>query len=492
MGYTRYQYMEHFTPSLQWIKDSQVEQIHFATLELLDRTGMRVDNRDALRLLKDAGCLVENNRVRFPKWLVEECIRSAPSSISISDREGRRTMFLEKNRVYFGTGSDLPFILDDETKERRNSVKRDVANSAILTDYLPCFDFVMSNALASDYDPRISDVHNFDAMVRNTTKPIVFTAFSVRSTERIIEMASLVAGGCERLRRNPFVILYSEPISPLVHSIEGVEKMFKCFDYGIPVVYVPGVVAGSSTPVTKAGTVVQMNAEALAGVVIAQLYRKGAPIIIGGGATPMDMKTTTTLYGSPDAQMNYCVMTRLSQFYGIPNFTEAGCTNAPIPDCQAGMEAAIGILMAQLTGANLVHDVGYLEGGKTGSLAFLVICNEFISAARYMGQGTRISDETVALDVIDEVGPAGGFLDHPHTLKHFRDEIWDTSLFNRVHWPMWQQAGRKDLYEKAKERVRDILNTHKPKQLDADIVEGLDRMLKDCSRETDSDKGVMG
>ncbi|MDR3541631.1 MAG: trimethylamine methyltransferase family protein [Desulfosporosinus sp.] len=474
--------IEQATPMLRWVSEGQIEEIHLATLEVLERTGVKVDHPEALQLLKDAGCIVNEHRVRIPSWLVDECIRLAPSKIVVANRNGKRIMPLEKNRTYFGTGSDLPFTVDLETGERRCSTKKDVELASRVMDYLPNYDFVMSYAIASDQNAKVSDLHQMEAMVSNTIKPMIVTAHDEINMRAQLEMAALVAGGREELRKNPFLILYSEPISPLVHTNDGIAKMFACFEYGVPVVYTPGILSGATTPVTKAGTIVLMNAEALAGVVMAQLKQKGAPIIIGGGATPMDMRTTATLYGSPETMMNYAIMTQLSQFYGIPNFTEAGCVNSPVPDAQAGMEAGTGILMAQLMGANLVHDVGYLEGGKTGSLTFLTMCNDFMDAARYMGRGTRIDEETLAVDVIDEVGPGGNYVAHTHTYENFRKEIWNPKQFNRSFWEIWEEQGSKTVEVNSAELAKEIVATHTPELLDETVRTGLNEIIAETER----------
>lgn len=474
----RSNYDEQVTPYLRWISDAQVEEIHYASLEVLERTGIIVQNREALNLLKDAGCRVRDDRVWIPAWLVEECLRLAPKRIAVADRLGRRVMPLEKNRVYYGTGSDLPFTIDLDTGERRVSCKDDVNRAARLMDYLRNFDFIMSYAIASDTNPAVSDLHQFEAMTRESSKPIIFTAHNAENTEAIIEMAAACVGGEDNLRSNPYIILYSEPISPLVHTEAGVGKMFKCFEYDIPVVYTPGVLAGATTPVTKAGCITLMNAECLAGVVMAQLKKKGAPIIISGGATPMDMKTTATLYGAPETSMNYAVMTQLARFYDIPNFTEAGCVNAPLPDIQAGVEAAMTIMLTQLEGCNLVHDVGYLEGGKTGYLPFLAICDEIIDMARYTGRGTRITPETLAVDCIDEVGPGGNYMGHPHTFKHFREEIWTPRFFIRYLWEQWEAKGKQTPLDLAKARVRDVLAEHRAASLPDGAPEEMQAIIR--------------
>ncbi len=472
----RSNYSQQLSPSLKWFTESQLEEIHSSTIDVLERAGVRVDHDEALKLLKDAGCIVKDRVAKIPGWLIEEAIRIAPSKINIYNREGKPAMCLEANNTYYGAGSDLPFHLDFETGVRRGAVKQDVVNAAKLIEKLPNFDFSMSYGIPRDSETAKGDLHQFAAQVLNCSKPIIFTAFNENNLKTIIDMAAAAAGSHDYLRERPFLILYDEPISPLIHTREGMAKMFTCIEYGVPVIYTPGVVAGGTCPVTKAGTIVQMNAESLSGLLIAQLKKKGSQVIIGGGATPMEMNTTATLYGSPDAAMNYCAMTELSQFYRIPNFTEAGCSNAPVPDAQAGMEASIGLLLNQLCGANLVHDVGYLDGGKTGSLPFLVMCDDFISAARYVGAGTAVNKDTIGTDTIEAVGPSGHYLGEEHTMKHFRSEIWSPTVFNRTMYETWEKLGSKDIFDLAKEKAAALLK-EEVNAPDEAVVEKINSML---------------
>lgn len=446
------------SPRLRWFSDGQLEELHNATLAVLERVGVRVDHEGALKLLGEAGCLVRDKVVRIPRWLVDEAVRSAPASIAVYDREGNPAMNLEANKTYYGAGSDLPFHIDLDSGRRRNSQHGDIVNAARIIDRLPNFDFCMSYAIPGDASAARGDLYQFAAQVLNCAKPIIFTALTAENTRAILAMAAAAAGSPEMLREKPFLLHYAEPVSPLIHTREGVEMLFTSIDHYVPVIYTPGVVAGGTCPVSKAGTIVQMNAEALSGVLMAQLRRRGAAVVIGGGATPMEMRSTATLYGSPDAAMNYCAMTELARYYGLPNFTEGGCTNAPVPDAQAGMEAALGLLLNQLCGANLVHDVGYLDGGKTGSLPFLVMCDDFISAARYIGAGTVVNDDTMGLEAIAAVGPAGHYLAEEHTMKHFRTEIWSPTVFNRMMWQTWEQLGSKDCFALAREKAISLLN----------------------------------
>lgn len=176
-------YDEQITPSLKWVTDSQLEQIHYATLEVLERTGIVVKHKEALKLLKEAGCRVQGEHVWIPAWLVEEALRLAPKRIAVANRLGERVLPLEKNRVYYGTGSDLPFTIDIETNERRTSTKQDVVDASKVVDALPNFDFLMSHAIASETNPAVSDLHQFEAMTANCSKPIIFTAHNPENTE---------------------------------------------------------------------------------------------------------------------------------------------------------------------------------------------------------------------------------------------------------------------------------------------------------------------
>jgi trimethylamine---corrinoid protein Co-methyltransferase len=258
-------------PTLTLLSEEQQEALHLGTLELLQRTGVEVYSEEALDLLRKAGCIISGQtRVKIPAYLVEEAVRTAPPSITLYDRSGEPAMFLEGRNVYHGTGSDLPNVIDPFTGERRLATKADIANSARLCDALPNIDFIMSMALPHDVPVATSDLHSFDAMVRNTTKPILYTAHDKKGLSAILQMAYAVVGGTETLRERPFLMLYAEPSAPLRHSQEAVEKLLLIAERNLPVAYVPGIIAGSSAPITLPAILLIANAEQLSGLVIAQ------------------------------------------------------------------------------------------------------------------------------------------------------------------------------------------------------------------------------
>lgn len=452
------------TPSLSFMTPDQLYELHLATLEVLERVGVRVDEDEALDLLRKAGAYIEGRIAKIPAFLVQEALQSAPERVVLCNRNGERTLFLEANMTYYGPGSDLPFTLDLETGERRPSTKQDVVNATRVVDALPNFDFMMSFAIATDVPAAVSDLHQFEAMVNNTTKPIVVTAHHRQGMLDIIEMAAAVSGGYEELRRKPFLACYDEPICPLTHTIDGTQKLLVLAEYGIPAIYVPGMLGGGSAPATTVGTLVQGNAELLSGLVIHQLKVKGAPFIYGGCPSIMDQRTTNVCYGNPEWHMNSVVWSQMARMYRLPIFSSGGCTDSPVFDQQAGIEAGYSLLLAQLSGANLIHDVGYLESGLTGSLETLVACDEIISMVRYIGRGYQINRETLAIDAIERVGPGGNFTMDQHTFDHFR-ELWWPELFNRNRYDDWKAAGSPTLKDKCRRKAKKILEQHRPEPL---------------------------
>ncbi|MDK2986563.1 MAG: trimethylamine---corrinoid protein Co-methyltransferase [Clostridia bacterium] len=475
----RSNYSVYMTPQFRVLSDKQVEEIHLATMELLQRTGVDVYNKKALKLLKEAGCLVKGNRVRFPSDLVMRCINSAPERISIYNREGKPAMTLEDHKVYFGTGSDTPYVMDPFTNERRKTVNEDIARSNRIADYLENIDFCMSLGIASDYPEDIVDVIQLHTQITNTTKPIVFVVQETRNLNYCIEMAAAVAGGEEELRLKPFIIHYSEPTTPLAHPEDSIDRLMICAEKRIPLIYTPGVQAGATGPVTIAGAMVCGNAEILSGLVIHQLVNPGAPFIHGGVVTIMDMqKANYSLGGSPEWYLANAAMKELSYYYKIPLFGTAGCTDAKVFDQQAAIEIGQNIMVAAMCGANLVHDVGYMECGLSSSWEMVVVANEIIGQVKRFMRGIRVDEETLALDVLDRIGPGGHFLGDEHTFKLFKEEHWAPKLFDRSYYNTWKMNGGLTLREKAREVVKQILENHTVPDLPQNVLNELKRILE--------------
>lgn len=470
-------------PSYRLLTEEQINEIHLATLEILETIGVRVLSDEGVELLKAAGCRVKDGHiVQIPNWLVTESIQSAPSRITIYNRKGEEAMLLEGRKIYFGMGTDLIRTYDLRTGELRPSQLQDVVHMARVADYCEEIDFIASMALPQDVPTNSMYVQCFKAMLENSTKPIFFTAAGQEDLAFIARMAEAVAGGEDQLRERPFLIHYSEPTPPLTHSYGAVRKLFFCAERGIPICYPPGLSLGGSGPVTLAGGIVQANAEALSGIVLHQLKAKGAPIISGIAAVPLDMLTSTFSYGAPEFRLTNSAFADLYHYYGLPMWSTVG-SDAHTLDQQAAMEHAIATLMCALDGANLIHDVGYMGQGLIGNPAMLLMCSEIISYVKRLLRGFDLSREKIGLDAIRRVGPGGNFLVEEHTVKHFREELWRPKFLNRDEPDTWIQKGRKNYGEVIVRQTLAILDRHEPEPLPADVRQKVDEIAKQAEKE---------
>ena len=441
----------------------QLDALHDASMKILTAVGVDVHHPECRAMLRKAGAQVEGDlRVRIPPALVEQAVATAPSRVDIHDRLGGLAMRLEGDNSYFGTGSDLKFTLDFETGRRRESLIRDVELSARLCDKLANIDFFMSNALPDDVPHgSYAELEQLRVMLSCTAKPVIMTSYSgTESLAGMHEMALESCGGEECFRRSPNYLLYTQYVSPLQQQSEALEQLLFCADNRVPIIYMSALMMGASSPVTLAGTLALSNAECLAGLVMHQLRSPGAPFVYGGNNGVLDMKTTVFSYGAPEWRISDLVVPQLAARYGLPNFATAGATDAKVVDAQAGAEWACSISLDMLSGSNLIHDAGYLESGLTGSLESLVLCDEIISMARWIAQGFTIDEDTLALGLIERVGPGGHFLGEPHTVQRYRKDVWYPTLFDRDSFQNWREAGEKDVRRRARDRVRELLGEH--------------------------------
>jgi len=465
------------TTQFRVLSDDQVEQVFLAALELLENPGTRIHQGEALELLEKAGARVQGQLARIPPGLVKEMLASVPPRVPVATRDGRRTLMLEDHRIYYGTGSDCPFIVDAETGERRKWTKKDTEDAARVVDACPNIDFHMSLGLTGDVPTYSYDRHQAAAMFRNTLKPLVLTAMSKDGLADILEMYYLIRGGRDAFEVSPGFVIYLEPTTPLLHGKAAVEKLIFSAERRIPAIYTPCPISGATAPVTAAGTIALATAEFLAGMVVAQLTRRGAPLIMGGVVSSMDMHSTILTYGSPELHLMSAALTDVAHWLRIPMFSTAGCSDSKCLDEQAAIEAALSIMAAGLSGANLIHDVGFLESALIGSHEMVVLSDEIIGMVKRFLAGVRVDDETLALDVIRRAGPGGNFLDQEHTARNMRKELWFPRLMDRSKWDQWQASGAKRMGDRVRERVREILETHEVAPLPEEVNAGIDRIL---------------
>ena len=452
-------------PQFSLLSERQMQDLHLAALEVLRRTGVRFRHAGAIDLLQRAGAFVsEGDRVRFPACLVQQALHSAPARIVMCDREGAPAMALEGMRCHFGTGSDCPYIVDPDTGEHRPCTTADLIAAYHLCDALPGIHFLMSVGIPSDVPPERAYDVQMALMLEHSTKPIVFVTADEGSCRRAIAMAAAVAGGIEPLQEQQHILLYAEPSSPLQHSQTAVDKLLLMADHALPVVYSPGPQMGATAPITPAAGLAMSLAEILSGLVVHQLRRPGAPFVFGAGLHHMDMQSAQICYGSPEFQLTKAAVAQMGRYYGLPTWGYAGCSDAKVLDEQAAAETMLSVLMARLSGANLIHDVGYLESGLCASLELIVLTDELIALSDHLMAGIPVSDETLLLDAIHEVGPGGHYLDHETTVHRYRD-FWFPSLCDRQRRPTWLASGSATLGQRLRERTRLLVREHQPQPL---------------------------
>ena len=470
------------SPQFRLLSESQIQEIHRAALEVLRRTGIRFHHQGAIDLLKEAGAFIhDGNLVKFTPSMVEDALASIPSRIVMCDRDGDPAMYLEGSKVHFGPGSDCLNIIDPETGERRKFTTSDIINGYRLCDALPNIDFVMSIGLPSDVDVQMTYDVQIALMLEHTTKPIVFVTDNATTCRRAIEMAAAVAGSHDALREQQHILLYSEPTSPLRQSETAVDKLLMMAEHGLPVVHSPAPQMGALAPVTMAGGLVITLAEIMSSIVVHQMTNPGSPFVFGAGVHHMDMKAAQICYGSPEFQLTKAAIAELGRWYGIPTWGYAGCTDAKVLDEQASLEALLSIVMAKLSGANLIHDVGYMESGLTGSFELIVLADELIALANHLTQGIEVNEETLMIEEINRVGPGGHFLDTDETLLRYRD-FWYPSFLDRSMYKTWREQGSITLGQRLNARMKEIVKDHQSKPLAAEKKTKVQEILAQAAK----------
>ncbi len=452
------------------LSNAQILQVQEYVINLMENIGCKVACEEALDILGHAGCDIRDpNRVKIPRKLVMEALEASPKEIEVFHRNGEPAMVLKEDNCYYGTGSDCNTTIDLETGARRLCMKDDVARLARFCDALPNMNFVMSFGIANDVPGSRNFTHQYEAMLLNTTKPIIVTGYGRNDMMTMIEMAGAAIGGIDKIKDKPPLILYTEPVSPLVHTEMGVSKGLVCCEYGVPFIYIGSPMMGGTAPATPEGILVQAVAESLAGLVIFQKKQAGAKFIFGGDATVMDMKTTIFSYGGPELNILNAGLADMAHFYGLPFFCIAGSTDAMVLDAQAGFEYAMSIYNATLNGCNIIHDCGYLESGLTSSFESVLFSDEIVGWIKHMLRPLNFNDESVALPVIDNVGPGGNFMVEDHTFENYRDTFYFPRFSNRKMFDMWAEEGSRDIRAVLNENAKSIFNDHKPQDLPQEV-----------------------
>ncbi|MBN1660301.1 MAG: trimethylamine methyltransferase family protein [Anaerolineae bacterium] len=453
----------------------ECDTIHLATLEILERVGVDVHDEEARALLIKGGARADGIRVRIPERVVDRGLAATPRRMVLYNRHGDVAIRAWDYRTHYGGGSDCLNILDHRTGERRRPKLADVKDAAVVQDALPELEFVMSMFLPEDVDGTIYDRYQMEVMLNHTTKPIVFVTPDFEGTVTAVEMCEVVAGGADAFRERPFATCYINVTSGLVANAEALQKCMFLAGKGLPLLYIPLNAGGVNSPATTAGCMATMNAGILLGIVLAQLVNEGTPVAVPGwNGGPYNLKTMVGNYVLADEQG---VPTEMGKYYGLPVFGLGGCTDSKVLDHQCGMESTLSLMTSLLHGANIVHDVGFMDSGLQGSLQLQVMANDTIGFLRAATRGVVVDDEALALDVVEELGPTGDYLIHAHTLRHFREPFY-SKLADKGTYSQWVDRGATTMEERAAKQVTKILDTHEPEPLPPDVQRDLRQIVE--------------
>ncbi len=453
----------------------ECKKIHQASLEILERVGIDVHDDRARDILVAGGAKKNGLSVRIPAYMVTNALATAPSHLTLYDRNGKVAMRAGGYNTYYGGGSDCLNILDHHSGERRKPILQDVINAVRLMDALPEIDFVMSAFLPMDVDQSIYDRYQMEVMLNNTSKPIVFVTPDFEGCVAALEMCEAVAGSPEAYQMRPFATCYINVTSGLIANAEALQKCIYLAEKGLPQLYIPLNAGGVNSPVTTAGCMASMNAGILLGVVLSQLVQPGAPVAVPGwNGGPYNLRTMVGNYVLADEQG---VPTTMGKYYDLPVFGLGGSTDSKLLDQQCGFEATMSLMTALLHGANIVHDVGFMDSGMQGSLQLITLCNDWLGFIRAATAGVKVDDETLALDVVDELGPTGTYLSHEHTLRHYKEPYYSKLADKNPH-AVWMKRGGTSMEERAAKMVDEILASHQVAPLSPEVQTAIKKIVE--------------
>jgi trimethylamine---corrinoid protein Co-methyltransferase len=468
------------------LAEEEVQRLHNAALSLLEDPGLFSESDLFLDIFQKAGAQVDRDSriIRLPREMVEAAIKSAPGSFVLHGRnDPEKDMLLAPGRVYYGMGgTSEPLFWDYEKWTSRSPTKQDMINSTRVGHALPNIDWVQTLCMSGDYPTDSIFYHDFDAIFRNTTKPTVINVLERPITRRLLRMAAAASGGEDVLRQQPSVLGIVTPITPLKIAIMN-EGIIDAVEAGVPILYSPGPLMGATGPATVAGTLALTAAEVLFGVTLVQAIKEGAPVVLKPDTDVFDMKTTQCTYGSPEQSVGKIAMAQVARFWDIPIYGLGGGVEAKTPDAEAASEAMMNMLLNALAGMTMSQSLGTLAWGLYGSQEMVVICDQLADMIKRVLDGVTINDDTLALDVIREVGHGGSYLEHMHTAANFRQELFFPRLFRRQTITQWVDSGGKMIHEVAHERVLQILDKAGPVELVPGADAELERALEEAIRE---------
>ncbi len=462
------------------ISDADIQRIHEAALTVLERTGVEVMESECLHILANAGARVDaaRNRVYLPRQMVEAALKLVNRDVVLYSKDGRMDLHLHGKRVHLGTGGAAVYIIDLESGRIRETRLRDLYDIGRLVETLDNIHFYLRAVVARDVGNDDIDVNTFYACLTSTNKHVMGGCYFPSKVADVKKMGSLIAGSEEAFLARPFLSFnLCWMVSPLRFAVETTETLTAAIRAGIPVSLVTAPQSGATSPASLVGTLVQVTAEELAGIVYVQLLRPGHPTLYGGMPLVADLRTGATAGGGAELALMNAASAQMSQFYGVPIYNTCALTDSKIPDIQAGFEKGLSTAVTALAGAEYNHHAaGMLESMLSVAYEQYVIDDDMNGQVMRLVRGLDITDQSLSLDVIHEVcteGP-GHYLGHPQTLQLMHTEYYYPHTADRTTRQNWEAAGALDMRQRARLKAREVLRTNFP----AIVSDEIDRQLR--------------
>ena len=482
---------------LRILSNDEIYQVHQSTLEVLEKTGIRVYEPSALNIFKDAGASVDQKSglVKIPSHLIEKSVKAVPREFTLFARNPKHNVRIEHGKVYFGPMIGRINIIDLDSGEKRRTTLEDVANLTKIASALEHYRLPHSGVMMPHIEgvpDEVAHAYAYLVSVRNSEKVVKGTGRNRTVAKDCIRMASVLAGcDVEDLKMRPNIFTTYNTVSPLQLQKGQTEGLIEYVKNGLPVDVTSEVQAGATSPVTLSGSMVIQNSEILAGITLAQLVNRGAPVFYGTASTIMDMRSGIIAKGAVEAGLFNVATAQMAQYYGIPSRGTACDTESKVLDIQAGYEKAITLLMAGLAGVNYIWYPGTLEYALTVSYESLVIDHEICGIVDRAIKGMTVDKDTLATKLIDDVGPGGQYLGMKHTLDYLESEHYLPKLSDRRSREDWKAAGGRELKDVANKEAKRILREYQPMSLDKETDAELEKIVKQIERRELETKSVL-
>jgi trimethylamine--corrinoid protein Co-methyltransferase len=465
---------------LTLLDEEQIKTLHEATVELLNDVGIRLLHHEALEIMRGCGCItdLDEKKVKIPEEVLMKYLANAPYEVTLFGRDSKYDITLNpSNDVYVMGGAGALNVIDLDGV-RRPSTLQDLRDLTRLEDTLEHMDIAHFLVTPQDIPQDGFEMITFAEMLKNNTRNFYALVGGCREGLNYeLEMAAVAAGNIDEVKKKPFFVGGLCVISPLTHPEDFVEELFACGENHIPVYIEADALAGGTTPYTISGTAVEINANVLAAVALAQMANPGAPCIYASSSGILDMRSLNLGGSAPESTLLHMAQAQLAHHYSLPYYG-SNTPDSKLPDTQMGYESALHFLGCAMGGVNIIHvAIGNLEMMSLANYEKCLIDNEILGATFRMLGGIDCSRDAIGLDAFREVKHSGQFIQTEHTLRYLRKDRWEPGLTDRNSWTKWQaQAGGKDMRERARDKAREILKQHHPVYIGEREASEIDRI----------------